>query len=216
MKYLHVIILLILFTFLFTNCDKDDDDLVLSCTPEYILNSSFEDSEPGLSTIPEGWDNCGDTLQSPTDLFQNDLENQFMVTNIAEEGQQYVGMVVRPNGTKECLFQTLRTPLNPGDYQIFISYAKPINYTSIAEVNSEYIILDFNEPIALEIIGVNNNNEEQVLLTTPPNESTDWTEPSFNINITETINEIKLQPTYIGSDFYAGGILIDYFRIGEN
>ena len=206
---------------LFTNCGKEDDNLEISCTPDpgaitYILNNSFEDSEPGINTIPDEWSNCGDTLQSPPDLFQNNLENNFMVTNIAEEGQQYVGMVVRPDETKECLFQSLSSPLNPGSYQIFISYAKPINYLSIAFVDPDFVEVNFNNAVTLDIVGINTNNEEQVLFTTEPNESTTWTNSSVNVDITAPIKEIKLQPNFIGNESYAGSILVDYFRIDEN
>jgi len=198
---------------MFTNCDDDDGTVPF----EGIANGSFESSEPGISTVPIGWENCGDTLKTPTDLFRNELENSFEVTNLAQAGQQYIGMVVRLDGSRECISQTFENLQTKGSYQLSASIAKPINYESLYLTDSGTSIeVNYNTPVSLELIIVDDNDEETIIHVTEPNETVEWIEISTTIEISEPFKAIKISPNFIGNEFYSGGILIDSFDLTEN
>jgi hypothetical protein len=87
------------------SCKKEDlSSLVF--TNNIVSNSSFESGFPGAGRLPANWANCGQNSPPPCDIFRNNSQNNpWGVTKFAFDGEQYVGMVTRSDGSTECIEQ---------------------------------------------------------------------------------------------------------------
>ena len=196
--------LLTLFGFcLITACDKDKFEGGL------LNNASFEDSEVMASKAPDGWIDCGVPSESPPDVFGSGPGNPFDVTNVAQEGDKYLGMVVRDNGTRECLMQNFDAGSKKGDFKIELVVGRSDTYSSVSQTTG--LEADFNNPVILEIYGLVENGPDELLYVSEANESTEWVTLIEEVTVNQKINGIKITPNYIGEEYYNGNILIDVF-----
>ncbi|MCB0662980.1 MAG: hypothetical protein KDC24_09585 [Saprospiraceae bacterium] len=180
---------------------------------EYIQNSSFEQGTPGFLSLPDGWLDCGFEGETPPDLFANDMEiRPFEVSNNAIEGNQFVGMVVRDNGTRECIIQRLVTPIS-GLYTLRLLIGRAEEYLSISRVT--YDPISYNQPVELEVIGIGEDGREEVLFRAPKNVKRDWIEIQTSIYIPFPISSLKLSPDFDSTRDtpYCGNVLIDAFEL---
>jgi len=84
--------------------------LSIACVAQQPLpfqNPSFED-QPDFGKPPVGWFYCGNFGETPPDIHPGGF---YGVETLPKDGQTYVGMVVRDNGTEEQLGQRLAAPL---------------------------------------------------------------------------------------------------------
>jgi hypothetical protein len=189
-----------------TSTDEDSYEEGLPISNNLLLNGSFEDGEPGLSKVPDYWETCGYTGQSPGDLHENGA-GYFDVTQKAVSATQFVGMVVRSDGTKECLQQELISPIAPGFYELELTLSKSAFYVSIDRITKTDA--NYSTPVLLEIIGLTEDGAETVLFSTAEITSTEWIKIEELISVEERLIGIKIAPNFSGDDFYNGNILID-------
>lgn len=155
-----------------------------------VFNSSFE-GEPQDATMPIGWMGCEDgttpdILPGPWGVFQP-----------AYEGQTYMGLIVRKNGTWECVGQRLSESLKAGNcyfFKLMLANAKTYN--------------GYNKAAVLRVWGGDDRCEKkQKLFESPPIGHADWKpytirfKPKQNISfiIIEAFYNSKLQYTYNGN-----------------
>ena len=98
-------------------------------------NPSFEDvARP--QQPPFAWWDCGFTGETPPDVHPVPKGGIFGVTQLAQEGSTYLGMVVRENDTWESVAQRLDQPLQPNNcYAISIFLCASDTYTSLSLIH---------------------------------------------------------------------------------
>jgi len=155
-----------------------------------LFNSSFE-GEPQDATMPIGWIGCEDgttpdILPGPWGVYQS-----------AYDGQSYLGLIVRKNGTWECIGQRLSQSLKADNcyfFKMMIANSKTYN--------------GYNKPAVLRVWGGDDRCEKkQKLYESPPIDHTDWKsytirfKPKKDIQfiIIEAFYNTKLQYTYNGN-----------------
>ncbi|MEQ8706499.1 MAG: hypothetical protein RIC19_21380 [Phaeodactylibacter sp.] len=96
--------------------------LTVAAQPIFLNNASFEDGALD-ATVPSGWFGC-ETGSTP-DI----LPGQWGVYNPAEEGDTYLGLITREDGTWESIGQRLTAPLKKGDcYTLTLFLSHSNNY----------------------------------------------------------------------------------------
>ena len=159
-----------------------------------LNNSSFEGA-PQDATVPTGWFPCErgstpDILPGPWNVF---IE--------ASEGETYMGLITREDGSWESVGQRLRTPLkNTKCYKFSLDLAHSRNYAG------------YNEPIKLRIwAGRTKCSKEQILGQTQSINHSDWRTYKFQFFAKGDYNYIILEAFYSNgsSKRYKGNILID-------
>jgi hypothetical protein len=174
-----------------------------------IFNPSFE-SKAAHSTPPMFWEDCGTDTNSPSDIHDN-LSNFFDVRKDAQDGNSYVGMVIRDNVTWEAIGQTLGQPLlSDYQYQFSIHLARSESYQSFSKRTREEIA--FTEAAVLRIWGGNSaNHRGQLLAESLPVEHTDWEEYTFEFEPTEDWEYFILEAFFEAEDgfVYNGNLLLD-------
>lgn len=117
-------------------------------TSEYFLNPSFEDI-PRQNHQPQGWLDCSFQDESPVDVHGSDTEF-FGVKEFAAEGETFLGMVTRDNGTYEGVSAKLKQPLQADSlYKLTIWVNQAETYQSISRTSDQ--IVNYNSPVRLEI-----------------------------------------------------------------
>jgi hypothetical protein len=172
-----------------------------------LVNPSFED-EPKHSVAPAGWYNCGMEEESPPDI----QPGSFLVATKAQDGETYVGLVVRDNNTWESLGQKLSMPLEKDSTYSFKAYlARAELYLSISRTTQEQA--NYAQPIGLRIWGGNKFCEKgELLAETLVVGHTRWRRYSFEFRPRkDSWNYILLEASYDSEDEFAynGNILID-------
>jgi hypothetical protein len=163
---------LLLVSVLFTFCKKDDPIWIFP-----IANPSFEAGIPGVLRVPDEWTDCGAEGETPPDLFKSEEKIGYNVTAISEDGSQYVGLVVRSNDTRECLFQELDQPIE-GTIRGELLLARSNRYTSLDRITGDPV--EYNTPASMEVIGVDDSGTDFLLYATQPVVDTNWTTVSFD------------------------------------
>jgi len=178
-----------------------------------IKNSSFEEGEAGLHTLPIGWHNCGEVDRSPPDLFESGVENDFNVNVIGDKGSKFVGLVVRSDGTRECMYQQLPQTIESGEYLIDLTVARSKRYTSIDLVTGD--IVEYNQPVILQVIGIDEIGNEELFYSSVLIDSESWINLKYGFNINRSFKKIRVTPNYgqLDSIPYNGNVLIDEFKI---
>lgn len=105
-----------------------------AAVPILLNNPSFEDM-PRHSKAPRGWLDCGFPGETAVDV-QPDPMNQFQVRKAPQQGNTYLGMVVRDNDTWERVSQQLASPLVAEQcYEMRIHLARSEVYLSLSRIN---------------------------------------------------------------------------------
>ena len=183
----------------------------LAPLPHNVLkNPSFERGAPARGMEPVGWLDCGETGESPADVHGNDRTyNFFSIRELAAYGEQFLGMVVRSNGTTECIYQRFRKPLDPGEYVIRITAARPREARSLDRVTGAPA--SYTQPVLLEMTGKFEDAPKPwgVLAQTPAVLSSDWTTWEFRFELKYPLRQFKLSAQYADAGTYNGYVLVD-------
>ena len=90
---------------------------------------------PRHSKPPRGWQDCGFPGETAVDV-QPDPMNQFQVRKAPQNGNTYLGMVVRDNDTWERVSQQLSSPMVAEQcYEMRIHLARSEVYLSLSRIN---------------------------------------------------------------------------------
>jgi len=192
--------------------DINDENILLT-------NPSFEDkphSGAGGSRVI-GWFDCGAEMfpgETPPDIHPASvgIEPYFGVTQKAQEGKTFLGMVVRDNNAWESVSQRLIKPLLPGQcYGFSIYLCRSTTYVSATKVN-QLKMQPFTNPCQLRIWGGNTFCGRTELLATSSIVINDrWIRYQFKFSPKARVNYITFEAFYqTGTLFqYNGNLLLD-------
>ena len=163
--------LLLLSTTIFSQDDR----------PIELTNPSFEDL-PRPQHPPYGWWDCGFASETPPDVHPVLGNPAFKVTMEAQQGNTYLGMVVRENDTWESVAQRLNRPMEADQCYTFSIYlAKSEVYVSSIRGSDREI--DFTTPVKLRIWGGTGFcNKRELLDESTLVKNTDWKEFHFKFS----------------------------------
>ena len=172
-----------------------------------LQNPSFEAGERVCCAIPPGWMDMGADKESPPDI----QPGSFNVVMQAQDGKQYLGLVVRDNNTWEGVGQKLDGFLKKDSAYRFSVYLGRSNaYQSMSRITGKEA--NFNAPTILKIWGVNSETREEELLAESSAVShSQWTLFTFTLSPTAAdFDEIDLMAYYApGFEQKNGNLLID-------
>lgn len=160
----------------------------------FLDNASFE-GKPQDATNPVGWFPCErgttpDILPGPWGVYQE-----------ASDGNTYVGLITRDDGTWESIGQRLKKSLQPKDcYTFNIDLAHSSTYSG------------YNLPIRLRIWGGTTRcTKEQLLFESDVIKNTDWETHEVQFYVKTPINYILIEAFYKENRFsHRGNILVDH------
>jgi len=157
-------------------------------------NGSFE-GDPQDATVPTGWHAC--QKASTPDI----LPGPWHVYLEASEGETYMGLITRNDGTWESVGQRLKRPLKEKEcYRIYMDLAHSRNYAG------------YNNPIKLRIWGAKRKcGKNQLLGESKVIQHQDWRTYKFEFTTESKFNYIILE-AYHGDGEYVpvnGNILLD-------
>ncbi|MEM9992172.1 MAG: hypothetical protein AAF738_10435, partial [Bacteroidota bacterium] len=158
-----------------------------------LTNASFE-GDPQDATVPVGWFPC--VARTTPDI----LPGFWGVYNEASEGETYIGLITRNNGTWEAIGQRFSVPLQPKNCYIFsIDLAHSKTYAG------------YNKPLKLRIWGgAERCGQHQLIAETDLVKHRDWETYRFKVFPEKAINYILLEAFYKEGSFQRNGnILID-------
>ncbi len=159
----------------------------------YLDNGSFE-GRPQDATVPVGWHPCEpettpDILPGPWGVFEE-----------SSEGETFVGLITRIDGTFESIGQRLKKPIKPKEcFEFSLDLARSLTYNN------------YNNPIKLRIWGGRTKCiRDQLLLETEFIDHNDWKTYFVQFFAKKTINYVIIEAHYReGSFAHRGNILID-------
>lgn len=115
-------------------------------TQTYLTNPSLED-KPADATMPSGW------FPASEGTTPDILPGYWGVYTEAEDGESYVGLITRGDGSYESIYQRLETSLEKGVcYSMSCYLAHSDNYTG------------YNHPLKLRVWIANKKNKRQQLI----------------------------------------------------
>ena len=159
-----------------------------------LENASFED-EPQDATMPQRWHSC--KRGSTPDI----LPGFWGVYLEPSDGDTYVGLITRPDGTFEVIGQRLTAPIKAKEcYSFSLQLAHSKSY------------VNYNIPIRLRIYGGTAFCEKsQLLCESKSIKNTDWETYQFDFFAKEQYDYIIFEAYYAKGIFvpYPGNILID-------
>lgn len=175
-----------------------------------LRNPSFEDIY-GMGKVPIGWYYCGSALYTPPDIHHTDFPRaSFNVEMPAADGQTYVGMVAREDGSVEALGQHLSRPLQAGRCYSFSFWAvRSERYTSRA-VNTAKIV-EYDQPLRLSIWGGDANCETRELLgLSAVVDHAEWKRHLITIQPKSACTHLVLKALFVPPPAaYNGNLLLD-------
>ncbi len=172
-----------------------------------LNNPSFED-KPRHSKVPVGWTDCGFPGESEPDIQPSGF---FSVNKPAQEGNTYMGMVVRDNDTWESVGQKLSHKMEKGkcyEFSIFLCRSELyVSQSRLSEAQSNY-----TTPAKLRIYGGFNYCDKQFLLAESSLVvSTRWLEYKFRFEPIDNYSHLVFEAFYKTPTLfpYNGNILLD-------
>jgi hypothetical protein len=179
-----------------------------------IKNPSFErdftkDTKNARFVQLDEWNNWGTVGESPYWI----QPGYFNCTTKAKDGDTYVSLVCRPNGTHGGIGQFLSQLLKKDSiYEFSIHLAKSADFSSgIMPGGNE---VSFGSPVAFLVVGFNNKQESEILGAINQVDHTDWRSYDFRICPKKIDCEQLVFFAQFTNDkkkykFYPGNILID-------
>ena len=170
-------------------------DVLAQEKPIYLNNASFEDfPRPGRE--PRGWYDCGRVNfpnETPPDVHPVLDNPSFEVTKRAQDGDTYLGLVVRENDSWESVAQRLSTPLEAGKCYTFSIYLATSKIYKSSIRGSDRRI-NFTEPLKLRIWGGKGYcNKGELLAESGIVTNSDWQEYTFKFEPRQRANYIVLE-----------------------
>jgi len=189
------------------------DVLAQDGQPILLQNPSFED-KPAAGKPPKGWYDCGFPGESPPDVQPADnlsLNPFFEVTQTAQDGDTYLGLVFRDNDTWEMVSQRLSTPLEAGKcYEFSIYLCKSAVYKSLSRKTNEEEL--YTTPGKFKIWGGSGYcNKLELLDQTPVIKNTRWIQYNFQFKPTKNISHLVFEAHYNTPVLFPtnGNLLVD-------
>ena len=161
--------------------------------PIFWQNPSFE-GEPANATVPIGWIGC-EPLTTP-DI----LPGFWGIYQEASEGETYVGLITRANGSWESITQRLERTIEVDDCYVFqLDLARGATYSG------------YNQPLKLRVWGSTDRcSKDQLLFESERIEHTYWKTYRIEVKSEQPIRYIILEAFHQEGKFrYSGNILID-------
>jgi len=158
-----------------------------------LTNPSFED-EPADATMPMGWLKCA--KGTTPDI----LPGYWGVYHEAQEGETYIGLITRGDGSYESIGQRLPSKLNEGDcYKFSIDLATSDNYSG------------YSGSVKLRVwLGAKKCNKEQMVYESEFIENLDWETHLIEFNTSFQAKYIIFEAYYQDGSFsHKGNILLD-------
>ncbi|MEM6967720.1 MAG: carbohydrate binding domain-containing protein, partial [Bacteroidota bacterium] len=160
----------------------------------YLDNSSFEGPADD-ATMPTGWHACKEG--TTPDI----MPGPWGVTKEAYEGETYLGLITRENGTWESIEQRLSSPMKYGNcYTFSLWLAHTRKYAG------------YNLPLKLRIWGSGEKcDRAQLLAETKFVKHQDWRKYEFEFYPKNTINYLVFEAHFADGVYisYKGNILLD-------
>lgn len=160
----------------------------------YLDNASFEGPAED-ATMPTGWHSCKDG--TTPDI----MPGPWGVTKEAYEGETYLGLITREDGTWESIEQRLSSPMKYGScYTFSLWLAHTQKYAG------------YNLPLKLRIWGsAEKCDRSQLLAETKFIKHQDWRKYEFEFYPKNTINYIVIEAHFADGVYisYKGNILLD-------
>lgn len=159
----------------------------------YLNNASLE-GMPGDATMPAGWFGC--ELGTTPDL----LPGYWGVHQEAAEGETFVGIITREDGSWESIGQRLPDKIAAGDcYSFSLELSHSNNYET------------YNGPLKLRIWGgAQKCGKQQLLFESPFIEKTYWETYQVEFTAEKDINYLTFEAFYREKRFsYRGNVLVD-------
>jgi hypothetical protein len=176
----------------------------------HFSNSSFEGT-PHLSIVPDRWHNCGFEDETPPDILPVPPVGDFNVAKTAKDGQTFLGMVVRDNGTWESISQSLRQPMTKGQcYKLNFYAARSPIYNSLSRKTGE--IVNYETPVILCFYGgFGPCDHRELLAETDLIINKGWILYELSIVPNDSYNSFIIEAHYdpSRSDWYNGNVLLD-------
>lgn len=172
-----------------------------------LKNPSFEDT-PRHSQTPRDWIDCGFPGESEPDVQPS---GEFGVTMLPQDGDTYLGLVVRDNSTWERVSQRLSGPMEGGKcYEFSIYLAKSPQYLSQSRVTEEKVNYVRNAKIRI-YGGFSPCHRQQLLAESPLISSYNWRQFNFKFEPTDDFTYITFEAFYQTPNLfpYNGNILLD-------
>jgi len=161
-----------------------------------IQNGSFED-EPRDASVPMGWYPC--KLGSTPDI----LPGFWGVYKESSDGETYIGLITREDGSWENIGQRLSEPLLKGHcYTFKVDLAHSNGYTG------------YNMPVRFRLWGGRTKcTKDQLLAESKAVKHSNWKTYDFSFKTKEKFNYIIIEAYFIKGMYidYKGNILIDNF-----
>ena len=172
-----------------------------------LENPSFEADEPSPNKVPTGWINLGASDQTPPDI----QPGFFRVDLPAQDGNSYLGLVVRENNTWEGVGQKIEKVLQKDSaysFSLFLTRSNALQSPTAG--NSE--LKKFINPTVLKIWGYNTKTKEEELLAMSQSVShSKWVRYEFILKPSlADFDELDLMAYYApGFEQTNGNLLID-------
>lgn len=159
----------------------------------YITNPSLEDT-PADATMPSGW------FEASSGTTPDILPGYWGVYHEPEDGNSYVGLIIRPDDSYESISQRLETRLKKETcYMMSLHLSHSDNYTG------------YNDPVKLRVwVSDKKNSRQQMIFESPVIDSEDWERFEFDFVTDKEMKFIILEAYNPNSDrSVKGNILID-------
>lgn len=181
----------------------------------FIKNGSFEaEAQKGAITLNlKNWVDCGQIdfpNSSPPDIHGGDTDF-WSVKKAPQDGETYLGLVIRESGEYESISQRLASPLKAGTcYSFSIYLAQSDQYLSQTKNSGPEKVSFVNTTEFLLWGGSGYCNPRQNLVQSKPIDHTDWIEYTFIFKPDMDLGYITLMAFYVGEEnLYNGHLLID-------
>lgn len=161
--------------------------------PVFLNNPSFE-GEAADATIPVGW------FVSTPGTTPDILPGYWGVYQEPSDGDTYVGLITRPDGSWEAMAQRLPRRLKANEcYRMAIDLAHSKTYSG------------YNGPLRLRIYGGSKRTDRRYMLyESPVIKHTYWKTYLINFTLEKNIDYIILEAFHSDQPFdYPGNILLD-------
>ena len=159
----------------------------------YLENASFE-GDPQDATVPVGWHPC--EAGTTPDI----LPGPWGVYTEPSDGETFVGVITREDGSFESIGQRLKVPMKAKEcYTLKLDLAHSETYSG------------YDKPLKVRIWGCQTKcAKDQLLAETNFIDHTDWETYEFQFFAKKTLNYILIEAHYTDSSFsYRGNVLID-------
>jgi len=169
------------------------------CIGQITLNNSSFEGEPQDAVVPMGWQGC--ELGSTPDI----LPGSWGVYNEPSDGETFMGLITRQDGSWESVGQKLSKPIQKGEcYQFGLDLSHSKTYAN------------YNKPIKIKIWGGSGSCSKNVLLAESKAIShTAWKRYFYRIEPNQDIQYIIIEAQSMDGLYfsYNGNILLDNISV---